>query len=329
MIDPVTGAATAVGAAFTPALSGTAFGFDFNPTVDRIRVVSDTGQNLRLNPDTGAVAAVDGALNPGAPHVVGSAYTNNFAGATTTTLYAIDAATDQLLIQNPPNNGTLAPVGPLGVDTSDDVGFDITANDGVAFATLTIGGTTRLHRIDLVTGTATQVGAAFAATLRDFALLSRGVPMVALRNGTELARFHSATPGTILGAVTVTGLQPAETLVGIDMRPADGQLYGVGSTSRLYLLNAITGAATPIGPVFPTVLSGTSFGVDFNPMVDRLRIVSDAGQNLRINPNNGAIAGVDTRAQSGGHGRGCRLLHNVDGTGRPCSTTSTRPPTSC
>ena len=90
VIDPVTGAATAVGAAFTPALSGTAFGFDFNPTVDRIRVVSDTGQNLRLNPDTGAVAAVDGALNPGAPHVVGSAYTNNFAGATTTTLYAID-----------------------------------------------------------------------------------------------------------------------------------------------------------------------------------------------------------------------------------------------
>ena len=315
VIDPVTGAATAVGAAFTPSLSGTAFGFDFNPTVDRIRVVSDTGQNLRLNPDTGAVAAVDGALNPGAPRVVGSAYTNNVAGATTTTLYAIDAATDQLLIQNPPNNGTLAPVGPLGVDTGDDVGFDITANDGVAFATLTIGGTTRLHRIDLVTGTATQVGVAFAATLRDFALLSRGVPMVALRNGTELARFHSATPGTILGAVTVTGLQPAETLVGIDVRPADGQLYGVGSTSRLYLLNAITGAATPIGPAFPTVLSGTSFGVDFNPMVDRLRIVSDAGQNLRINPNNGAIAGVDTALNPAGTVVAAAYFNSVDGTG--------------
>ena len=108
-------------------------------------MVSDTGQNLRLNPDTGAVAAVDGALNPGAPHVVGSAYTNNFAGATMTTLYAIDSTTDQLLIQNPPNAGTLVPVGPLGVDTGDDVGFDIAANDGVAFATLTIGGTTRLR----------------------------------------------------------------------------------------------------------------------------------------------------------------------------------------
>ena len=315
VLNPGSGAAVAVGGPFTPALSGAAFGFDFNPTSDRIRVVSDTGQNLRLNPDTGAVAAADGALNPGAPHVVGSAYTNNFAGATATTLYAIDAATDQLLIQNPPNNGTLAPVGPLGVDTSDDVGFDITANDGVAFATLTIGGTTRLHRIDLVTGAATQVGAAFAATLRDFAVLSRGVPMVALRNGTELARFHSATPGTILGTVTVTGLQPAETLVGIDMRPADGQLYGVGSTSRLYLLNPITGAATPIGPVFATALSGTSFGVDFNPMVDRLRIVSDAGQNLRINPNNGAIAGVDTALNPAGTVVAAAYASNVDGTG--------------
>ena len=119
VIDPVTGAATAVGAPFTPALSGTAFGFDFNPTVDRLRVVSDTGQNLRLDPDTGAVAAADGPLNPGPPRVVGSAYTNNFAGATATTLYAIDSTTDQLLIQNPPNAGTLVPVGPLGVDAGD------------------------------------------------------------------------------------------------------------------------------------------------------------------------------------------------------------------
>jgi hypothetical protein len=245
---------------------------------------------------------------------VGSAYANNVAGATTTTLYAIDSTTDQLLIQNPPNAGTLVPVGPLGVDAGDDVGFDITANDGVAFATLTISGTTRLHRIDLVTGTATQVGAAFTAPLRGLAVLSRGVPMVALR-GTELIRFHSAAPGTILGSATISGLQAGEQLVGIDLRPADGELYGVGSTSRLYLLNAITGAATQVGPVFPTPLSGASFGVDFNPAVDRLRIVSDAGQNLRINPNNGAIAGVDTTLNPAGTVVAAAYLNNVDGTG--------------
>ncbi len=135
VLNPATGVAVAVGGPFTPALSGAAFGFDFNPTVDRIRVVSDTGQNLRLNPDTGAVAGVDTALNPGAPHVVGSAYANNVAGATTTTLYAIDATTDQLYVQNPPNSGVLTPVGvPFSVDTSDAVGFDISANDNRAYA---------------------------------------------------------------------------------------------------------------------------------------------------------------------------------------------------
>jgi hypothetical protein len=101
IIDRTTGAATAVGAPFTPALAGTNFGFDFNPTVDRIRIVSDTGQNLRANPSNGTVI-VDGALNPGTPAVTAAAYTNNFAGATTTTLYDIDATTDRLLIQSNP-----------------------------------------------------------------------------------------------------------------------------------------------------------------------------------------------------------------------------------
>ena len=90
-IDPVTGAAVAIGAApFTPALDGTEFGVDFNPQVDRLRVVSNTGQNLRINPDTGAVVPTgpDKPLmfasndrNAGtSPNVVGAAYTNNFAG---------------------------------------------------------------------------------------------------------------------------------------------------------------------------------------------------------------------------------------------------------
>ena len=149
-------------------------------------MVSDTGQNLRLNPDTGAVAAVDTALNPGAPHVVGSAYTNNFAGATTTTLYAIDATTDQLFIQNPPNDGTLVPVGPLGVDTTDAVGFDISANDGVAFATLTVGGTTRAApRSTWRPARRRRSGGVRRGPLRGVAVLSRGVPMVALRKATS------------------------------------------------------------------------------------------------------------------------------------------------
>lgn len=159
-INPTTGAATQVGAAGAFALSGTAFGFDFNPTVDRIRETSDADQNLRLNPNDGTLAGTDGALNPGNPTIVGSAYTNNVAGALTTTLYGIDSNLDQLFVQNPPNNGTLTMVGPLGFNTSDFVGFDISGVTGVAYASLTAPGaaSSSLYTINLTTGAATLIG---------------------------------------------------------------------------------------------------------------------------------------------------------------------------
>lgn len=148
-------------------LAGTRFGFDFNPTVDRIRVTSDTEQNIRLNPDDGSLVNTDtnlayaaGDAHAGAnPNVVGSAYTNNFAGATTTILYDIDSALDTLVYQDPANAGSLHTVGNLGVDTSDNVGFDISQGTGTAYASLTVGGTTNLYTINLASGAATLVGA--------------------------------------------------------------------------------------------------------------------------------------------------------------------------
>jgi hypothetical protein len=168
VLNPVTGIAVPVGPAFAPALAGTSFGFDFNPVVDRIRVVSDTGQNLRLNPDTGAAVTADTDLNPGTPHVVGAAYTNNVAGAAATTLYVIDSTTDQLFSVANPNGGALgAAIGSLGVNTNDLVGFDISANDNVAFASLTsVANVTALYRINLTTGLATLVGTSWPAASR-------------------------------------------------------------------------------------------------------------------------------------------------------------------
>jgi hypothetical protein len=171
VIDINTGAATQVGSSGAFTVNGTSFGFDFNPTVDRIRVVSDADQNLRLNPITGGLAAADTALSYAAgdpnatanPNVVGSAYTNNFNGATTTTLYGIDSALDIVVTQNPPNNGTLNTVGPLGVNTTGIVGFDIQTDGGgvnSAFASLSPGGgtTSSFYSINLTTGAATLVG---------------------------------------------------------------------------------------------------------------------------------------------------------------------------
>lgn len=185
VIDPITAVATQVGTTtFDVALSGTAFGFDFNPVVDRIRVVSDTEQNFRLDPNSGIVVDGDpatGGIQPDTnlayaagdpnfgqnPNVVGAAYTNSAADATTTTLFGIDSNLDVLVRQGglnvppgtpSPNGGQLFTVGPLGVNTSAVLGFDIANGSGTAFATMVVGGVPRIYTINLTTGAATVLG---------------------------------------------------------------------------------------------------------------------------------------------------------------------------
>jgi uncharacterized protein DUF4394/exosortase sorting signal-containing protein len=115
----------------------------------------------------------------------------------------------------------------------------------------------------------------------------------AIAGNATLLSFDSATPST-LTIVPITGLQAGEAVLGIDLRPATGQLYALGSTSRLYTINPATGAATQVGSAGAFTLNGTSFGFDFNPTVDRIRVVSNTGQNIRLNPNDGTLAGTDT-----------------------------------
>ncbi|ONI90996.1 hypothetical protein ALI144C_01855 [Actinosynnema sp. ALI-1.44] len=176
-IDAKTAAATAVGSPI--ALRGTAIGFDFNPTVDRIRLVTDTGQNLRLHPDTGAVAGTDTPLSYPSenrtPRVTASGYTNSVAGATSTALYGLDSARDTLVKQGSlpgetpvvsPNTGQLTTIGRLGLDISAVNGFDITGSasagsynprDYKAVAAVRTHGLTLLVSVDLAAGRARVV----------------------------------------------------------------------------------------------------------------------------------------------------------------------------
>ncbi len=129
-------------------------------------------------------------------------------------------------------------------------------------------------------------------------LEDRTVPtaLIGLTTSNQLVSFDSATPGTITSTVPVTGLATGQDLVGIDVRPSNGQLYAVSSDSRLFTVNTTTGAATAVGTApFSTPLDGTSFGVDFNPAVDKLRIVSNTGQSLRVNADTGALVAVDAK----------------------------------
>ena len=115
----------------------------------------------------------------------------------------------------------------------------------------------------------------------------------------QLVRFDSATPGTVTTVGTISGLQAGENVLAIDFRPANGQLYGLGSSSRLYTINTVNAAGMAVGAAGAFTLTGTDFGFDFNPTVDRIRVVSNTGQNLRLNPDTGAIAATDTPLNPG------------------------------
>src|SRR6185295_18383664 len=79
------------------------------------------------------------------------------------------------------------------------------------------------------------------------AVTAHAESILALTGGSVLLRVDSAAPSVILASVNVTGLQPAETLHAIDVRPANGRLFGLGSTSRLYAINPATGVASAVG----------------------------------------------------------------------------------
>ncbi|QDU19647.1 DUF4394 domain-containing protein [Urbifossiella limnaea] len=130
-----------------------------------------------------------------------------------------------------------------------------------------------------------------------------------LTNANVLLTFDSATPGTIADSDTITGLQAGELIVGIDVRPATGQLYALGlvddgatRTARIYTLNPTTGAATQVGstPWTTTYLDTQFGGFNFNPNVDLIRVIADSGQNFRVSPVTGALVGTDTNTSNTG-----------------------------
>lgn len=308
-IDPTTGAATlratltndASNATAFTALSGTSFGVDFNPVPDRLRIVSNTGQNLRINVDTGATL-VDGAINGIAgASVSASAYTNAFAGASTTQLFNIDCAAGTRTLQNPPNAGTLTNPTALGVTCEAANGFDIDARNNTGFAALRVGGVTQLYSVSLAAGgAATAVGpiALNGEGVVGLTLLNQpAAPTVYVLSGNNLSRINPAEPNTLLGTTAITGLSAGENVLGMDFRPANGLLYALTSNARLLTVNPDTGAGTVVATLAAdttdttapfTALVGTTFSVDFNPVPDRLRVISDLGQSLRINVATGA-----------------------------------------
>ncbi len=169
VINPVTGAATAIGSPIAAGINGapanTEWGFDFNPGTDRIRLVNSSfANNYRLNPNNGQIAFFDASLAYAvgdthfgtAPQVDAAAYTTAaFGGAST--LYYLDSNLNILASSASPDSGQLQTVGAsgLGVDIDQPNGFDIYG--GLALFS-TAGAPDSLYSVDTTTGVATLIG---------------------------------------------------------------------------------------------------------------------------------------------------------------------------
>jgi len=176
-IDPTTGQAMLVNRLTVPLdPMATSFAVDFNPAADRLRILSDTGQNLRHNVNAGGVTVSDaplttmaGTMVVTATGVTAAAYTNNdLAGSTGTTLYDVATMQDQVVVQSPPNGvpggvaANLVPTGSLGVDAGLSAGLDIysvvvdgVAVDNLGFGVLNTGAGSGFYSVSFQTGQAT------------------------------------------------------------------------------------------------------------------------------------------------------------------------------
>ncbi|MCI1188463.1 DUF4394 domain-containing protein [Hymenobacter sp. DH14] len=340
VINQTTAVATPVGAAAVRLeLGGSTerIAFDFNPTVDRIRVAGTNDANYRLNPNNGTLATpmdtnlayVAGDANAGQnPYIGTAAYTNSFIGAATTTLYYIDEQRSTLVRSDNPNGGSLATVVPIsptaggnptpinspGTSTDLDI-YTFGPNDQQSYLSVNLvdgNGNFILfvYRLNLATGATTFSGAiqGTGVGITDIAIrIDRTAPAVsgrqlyAVSTNNNLLSFNSGTPGFINSSVAITGIATGQTLVGTDFRPNTGQLFGLGynagtGESRLYTIDLTTAVATPVGSGPITLALGDAtdnIGFDFNPTVDRIRVVSTNRADFRLNPNNGALAATD------------------------------------
>jgi trimeric autotransporter adhesin len=315
VINPGTGLATAVSATSVKLALGTGpVVFDFNPTVDRIRVQGTTDKNYRMHPVTGSVVANDGDIkyatgdaNAGKnPYAGSGAYTNSFIGTTATQLFVIDDSLSVLALQNPPNDGVLNTIASLNLvlnksDASSDLDIYFNpvtrTNDAYLVANISCSSTDTLYMISLSSGQTTSIGSiGYGIAVRDIAIAidrtflpTQGRKVFALTSNNNIVSFTSDRPEQILSIAPITGLVANQTLVGLDFRSTDGKLYGLGynatdKTATLYTVDTLTSALTAINATPFAIDAGSApFGFDFNPTVDKIRLISSNGNNFRLN----------------------------------------------
>lgn len=127
------------------------------------------------------------------------------------------------------------------------------------------------------------------ATVLVSAGLAQGATLFGLTDDNNLIQFDSNQPSTVDNAVGLrtAANAPIQDLIGIDFRPNNGLLYGVGRFGAVYTIDRSSGVATQVSQLSVN-LNGSRFGLDFNPTNNLLRITSNTDQNLSVDVTTGA-----------------------------------------
>lgn len=127
------------------------------------------------------------------------------------------------------------------------------------------------------------------------------VEFIGLTTSDQIVRFTDPALG--INTVSVTGLGTGERLLGIDIRPSDGLLYGITQTG-VYTIDSL-GKATSVASLSASLAGLGGVGVDFNPVADfagnaSLRVVTGgAGNNYAVNVSTGIVGNTASQIASG------------------------------
>lgn len=352
----------------------TKIGMAFNPISEQLRLFTDKGQNLRINVDTGMVITdpkLSTAFTlSGAAYTNSSA---DSTSTRLFTIDSVDFCLKEVNLTNfsvgACNRLTLSSGTKLTF--KDALGFEIDGINNVAYAMLKVNNQVGMYQLDLstlgaVTGIATQkLGSSFSFDLPSaadrFNIRSIATKPNDLAYGltadNKIVRF-SPDLASKTTTINISGLLEAdkgEKLVGFDRRVEDlaaapginddsGVVYAISNKSYLYRLNPLTGVVSDKITLIPATvngqkdvfssLNGTRFAVDFNPVADRLRVISDTGQNLSIDVDSGfvttqtpinGVANADIRAAAYINNfrdarKGSTTLFNLDSVGQQLLT---------
>ena len=285
--------------------TGETYAVDFNPVVDRLRVIGGNGTNWAVNVESGAVGEdtdTSGPVGPPPFEVTHSAYTDTFSAmGRGTLLFNLDETNNVLYGQNPAGSGVQTLQSPLGVDPTDIIGFDLPADTRTGLAPMVVGGELAMYRIDTeaTSGAATKVGNITlnaGETPVAFAQKKRANPtVVGLTESQQFFTFRYLQPTIISDLSTAFMLGMGEELLGMDYNTNTAnmdrpQSLYVLTTTNAYRTNNSTSPssltnARPLVAVMGTgtaLSSSADYSIDFNPTSGGLRVVGSDKSNRAI-----------------------------------------------